>query len=125
MLNEIEKERFNNKVCAKEVRISADIFVSSLMTESAAEVDIVVPDTESQVLLDLYVRICKFALIHGEDLQELFQTSKYVYMSCVIHDITAFKTEFENEEFLKPLFNHGKGEAAMFLTSFPEKNVQS
>jgi glycerol-3-phosphate dehydrogenase len=59
MLNEIEKERFNNKVCAK-VRISADIFVSSLMTESAAEVDIVVPDTESQVLLDLYVRICKF-----------------------------------------------------------------
>ncbi|EOV3765866.1 hypothetical protein ACOPX4_003601 [Escherichia coli] len=57
MFNEIEKERFNNRVSVREVRVSADIFVSSLMTESAAEVDIVVPDSDYRSLQNLYDRL--------------------------------------------------------------------
>lgn len=71
--------------------------------------------------MDLYDRICQFALLHGEDLQGLFQTDRYYYMSCFVRDIEAFKKEFENEEELNPLFNHDKGETAEFLISFPEK----
>ncbi|MEB5981811.1 hypothetical protein [Enterobacter vonholyi] len=125
MFNEIEKERFNNRVCVREVRVSAERFVSSLMTESAAEVDIVVPDSDYQSMKNLYDRLCQYAVMHGEDLQELFQTDSYQYMSCFVHDIEAFKKEFEKEEELKPLFNHDKGDTAEFLISFPEKNIQS
>ncbi|MBE4946841.1 MULTISPECIES: hypothetical protein [unclassified Enterobacter cloacae complex] len=124
MFNQIESERFDKRVCVKEVRVSADIFASSLMTESAAEVDILVPDYECQVLLDLYERLCQFSFRHGEDLQQLFQTDKYVYMTCFIHDVATFETEFVNEDFLKPLFSHGKGGNAMYLISFPEVSIQ-
>ena len=120
MFNEIEKERFNKRTCVREVRVSADIFVSSLMTESAAEVDIVVPDSDCQTMQNLYDRLCQYAVIHGEDLQELFQTESYQYMSCFIRDVESFVAEFGSENALKPLFNHGKGRTAEFLISFPE-----
>ena len=105
MFNEIEKERFNNRVSVREVRVSADIFVSSLMTESAAEVDIVVPDSDYRSLQNLYHRLCQYAVMHGEDLQELFQTDSYQYMSCFIRDVESFVAEFGRENALKPLFN--------------------
>lgn len=120
MLNEIEKERFNNKMCACQVHISADIFVSPLVTERAAEVELTVPDDDYQKEMALYDRICQFALLYGEDLKGLFQNDTYQYISCFIHDISAFRHEFETEELLTPLFNHNKGETAMFVISFPE-----
>lgn len=120
-MTESEKELFNKRIRVGHVLVSADIFVSSYMTISAAEVELNVPNEDYQKAMDLYDRICQFALLYGEDLQELFQSNKYIYMSCFIRDIAAFKSEFENEEELKPLFNHGKGETAMFLISFPHK----
>ncbi len=99
--------------------VSADIFVSSLMTESAAEVDIVVPDSDYRSLQNLYDRLCQYAVMHGEDLQELFQTDSYQYMSCFIRDVESFVAEFGRENALKPLFNHGKGRTDEFLISFP------
>ncbi|EEZ6060052.1 hypothetical protein DCO30_003837 [Escherichia coli O1] len=121
MMTESDKDRFNNRVCVGQVIISADVYVTPVMTESAAEVEITVPDENYQKVMDLYDRICQFALLHGEDLQGLFQTDRYYYMSCFVRDIEAFKKEFKNEDELKPLFNHDKGETAEFLISFPEK----
>lgn len=121
MMTESDKERFNNRICIGQVLVSADVYVTSVMTESAAEVEITVPDENYQKVMDLYDRICQFALLHGEDLQGLFQTDRYYYMSCFVRDIEAFKKEFENEDELKPLFNHDQGETAEFLISFPEK----
>lgn len=120
-MTESEKELFSKRLYVRQVLISADFFVTPVMTESAAVVDIIVPDSEYRILLELYNRICQFSLLHGEDLQELFQTNKYIYMSCFIRDVAAFKSEFECEEVLEPLFNHGKGETAMFVISFPKK----
>lgn len=37
-MNNSEKERFNNRVCVGQVRISADVYINSGMSESAAEV---------------------------------------------------------------------------------------
>lgn len=37
-MNKSEKERFNNRVCVGQVRISADVYINSGMSESAAEV---------------------------------------------------------------------------------------
>ncbi|MCL5500250.1 hypothetical protein [Escherichia coli] len=121
MMTESDKERFNNRVCVGQVIISADVYVTPVMTESAAEVELIVPNEDYQKVMDLYDRICQFALLHGEDLQGLFQTDRYYYISCFARDIEAFKKEFENEEELKSLFNHNKGETAGFLISFPEK----
>ncbi|EIS1621997.1 hypothetical protein L2C17_004500 [Salmonella enterica subsp. enterica serovar Sandiego] len=121
MMTESDKERFNNRICVGHVLVSADIYVTPVMTESAAEVELIVPDEDYQKKMDLYDRICQFALLHGEDLQGLFQTSRYYYMSCFVRDIEAFKKEFGKEEELKPLFNHGKGKTDEFLISFPEK----
>lgn len=121
MMTESEKERFNKRVCVGNLLVSADVYVTPGMTESAAEVELTIPDDDYQNEMDLYDRICQFALLHGEDLQGLFQTDRYYYMSCFVRDIATFKAEFENEEMLKPLFNHGKGETAEFLISFPEK----
>ncbi|WP_254304372.1 hypothetical protein [Candidatus Sodalis sp. SoCistrobi] len=70
---------------------------------------------------DLYDRISHYALLHGEDLQGMFKNDKYLYMSCFIRDVAAFRNEFESEEVLKPLFSHGKGDASEFVISFPEK----
>lgn len=123
MMTESEKELFNKRVCAGHVLVSADVYIAPLMTESAAEVELTVPNDDHQKVMDLYDRICQFTLLHGEDLQELFQTNKYIYMSCFVRDIAAFKAEFESEELLKPLFDHGKGETAMFLISFPERSI--
>ncbi|EAV5151672.1 hypothetical protein R4U03_004482 [Salmonella enterica] len=113
MMTESDKERFNKRIFG-EALVSADIYIGEITTASAAEVNI----TESA----LYDRISQYALLHGEDLQGLFQTDRYLYMSCFIRDVTVFKAEFENEESLKPLFSHGKGETAEFLISFPEKS---
>ena len=121
MMTESDKERFNKRICVGHVLVSADIYVTPSMTESAVEVELTVPDDDYQKAMDLYDRICQFALLHGEDLQGLFQTDRYYYISCFVRDIEAFKKEFENEEELKTLFNHDKGETAEFLISFPEK----
>lgn len=121
MMTESDKERFNERICIGHVLVSADIYVTPVMTESAAEVELTVPNDDYQKAMDLYDRICQFALLHGEDLQGLFQTSRYYYMSCFVRDIEAFKKEFEKEEELKPLFNHNKGDTAEFVISFPEK----
>jgi mRNA-degrading endonuclease HigB of HigAB toxin-antitoxin module len=84
------------------------------MTESAAEVKLIVPNENYQKVMDLYDRYAVF-LLHGEDAR-LFQTDRYCYMSCFVRDIATFKAEFENEEMLKPLFNHGKGKRLSFLS---------
>lgn len=120
-MNNSDLERFNKRICVGEVLVSADIYVTPVMTESAAEVELIVPNDDYQKEMDLYDRICQFALLHGEDLQGLFQTDRYYYISCFVREIEAFKTEFESDEMFKPLFNHGKGETAEFLISFPEK----
>ncbi|CAI1172044.1 hypothetical protein [Serratia entomophila] len=121
MMTEADKERFNMRVCVGELLVSADFYVNPVMTESAAEVKIVVPDSDYQTTLDLYDRLCQYALMHGEDLQSLFQTEKYKYISCFIHDVAAFKAEFESEDILRSLFNHGKGDTAEILISLPEE----
>ncbi|EEH4986614.1 hypothetical protein I5420_22505 [Citrobacter koseri] len=121
MMTKSDKERFNNRICVGHVLVSADIYVTPVMTESAAEVELTVPNDDYQKAMDLYDRICQFALLHGEDLQGLFKNSRYYYMSCFVRDVEAFKKEFEKEEELKPLFNHDKGDTAEFLISFPEK----
>ena len=121
-MTESDKELFNKRICVGHVLVSADIYTTPVMTESAAEVELTVPDDDNQKVMGLYDRICQFTLLHGEDLQELFQTTRYIYMSCFVHDIAAFEAEFESEEVLKPLFNHGKGETAMYLISFPKRS---
>ncbi|WP_459496811.1 hypothetical protein [Erwinia amylovora] len=121
-MNESEKKRFNDRVCVGQVRISADVYITSGMSESAAEVEIKVPNEDYQKELELYERICDFALLHGEDLQGLFQTRSYYYMSCFIRNTDAFKQVFGEYDALKPLFNHAKGDAAEFLISFPERS---
>ena len=79
MMTESDKERFNNRVCVGQVIISADVYVTPVMTESAAEVELIVPNEDYQKVMDLYDRICQFALLHGEDLQGLFQTDRYYW----------------------------------------------
>lgn len=118
MMNEFEIKRFNNRVSLGEVRISAEVMVSALMTESVAEVDITVSDPDN--VGDLYNRVCQYAIKHGEDYQSLFQTERYQYMSCLISDTKSFISHFANDEILKPLFNHGKGDATEFIVSFPD-----
>lgn len=122
MMTEFDKERFNNRICIGQVLVSADVYVTPDMTESAAEVELIVPDEDYQKEMILYDRICQFSLVHGENLQSLFQTERYQYISCFIRDVSAFKSEFEGEDILNGLFNHDKGEASYFLISFPEKN---
>lgn len=119
-MTESDKERFSMRVCVDEVRISADVYIDSGETESAAELELIVPDKDYQVVKNLYDHLCQFALIYGENLQGLFQTDRYNYMSCFIRDVSAFRSEFEQEEVLKPLFSHDKGETAHFILSFPE-----
>ncbi|EAY1659367.1 hypothetical protein NLB09_004342 [Salmonella enterica] len=113
MMNESDKKRFNMRIPG-EALVSAEVYSGSI--SSAAEVCITEPV--------LYRRICDYVLLNGTDLQELFQTDRYLYMSCFIRDVTGFKAEFENDESLKPLFGHGKGETAEFLISFPEETNQ-
>ncbi|EKQ2369250.1 hypothetical protein P4Z79_004189 [Salmonella enterica] len=115
MMTKNDKERFNKRISG-EVQISADIRVSDLMTEGAAYVTI----TESP----LYERVCQYALQHGEDLQGMFKDEKYEYMSCFVRDVAAFRSNFESEELLKPLFNHDKGDTVEFVISVPEKRVE-
>lgn len=111
MIAEYDKERFSNRIRG-EVHISADIRVSDFITEGAAYVTVTEPS--------LYERISQYAFQYGEDLQGMFRNEKYEYMSCFVRDVTAFRTEFENEEILKPLFSHDKGETVAFVISFPE-----
>ncbi|HFP5291016.1 TPA: hypothetical protein ACHIEA_004602 [Escherichia coli] len=115
MMTKHDKERFNKRI-GGEVQISADIRVNDLMTEGAAYVTV----TESS----LYERVCLYALQHGEDLQGMFKDEKYEYMSCFVRDVAAFRSNFESEEPLKPLFNHDKGDTVEFVISVPEKRVE-
>ncbi|EPL2701832.1 hypothetical protein R4R28_004290 [Escherichia coli] len=115
MMTKYDKERFNKRI-SDEVQISADIRINDFMTESATYVII----TESS----LYERICQYALQHGEDLQGMFKDERYEYMSCFVRDVAAFRANFESEEMLKPLFNHGKGNTVEFVISVPEKRVK-
>lgn len=115
MMTKHDKERFNKRI-GGEVQISADIHVSDFMTEGAAYVTIT-ESTESS----LYERVCQYALQHGEDLQGMFKNEKYEYMSCFVRDVAAFRANFDNEEMLKALFNHGKGDTVEFVISVPEK----
>ncbi|HCA3439632.1 TPA: hypothetical protein MO340_004194 [Salmonella enterica subsp. salamae serovar 35:g,m,s,t:-] len=111
MLNNNEKMRFEQRIKG-ELLVSADVYISMNVSESAVELRITEPA--------LYERISQYAERYGEDLQGLFQTKKYQYMSCFIYDAIAFEEEFKNENALKPLFSHGKGETVEFLVSFPE-----
>ncbi|HBR1984815.1 TPA: hypothetical protein L9M67_005002 [Klebsiella quasipneumoniae subsp. quasipneumoniae] len=115
MMTKYDKERFNKRI-SDEVQISADIRINDFMTESATYVTI----TKSS----LYERICQYALQHGEDLQGMFKNERYEYMSCFVRDVAAFRANFESEEMLKPLFNHGKGDTVEFVISVPEKETR-
>ncbi|MHB9331378.1 hypothetical protein ACP3S7_28165 [Phytobacter ursingii] len=121
MMIESDKERFNKRICVGHVLVSADVYLKPGISESAAKVELIVPDEDYQKVMDLYDRICQFTLLHGEDLQGLFKTERYYYITCFVRHTEKFIAEFESEEMLKPLFHHGKGETAMFLISFPEK----
>lgn len=113
MMSEYDKERFN-------MRIVGEVLVWDYLKNDndTADIGADIKITESP----LHDRISQYALLHGEDLQGMFKDEKYEYMSCFIRDVAAFRTEFENEKALNPLFNHGKGESAEFLISFPEKS---
>ncbi|HGJ5880691.1 MAG TPA: hypothetical protein ACHBZ9_17020 [Arsenophonus nasoniae] len=114
LMSESDKERFN-------MRIGGEVILwDYLKTEKVIE-DIGVVITVKNA--DLYDRISHYVLLHGEDLQGMFKDEKYLYMSCFIRDVRAFRNEFELEEALKPLFNHGKGDASEFLISFPESEI--
>ncbi|HAW0459864.1 TPA: hypothetical protein JLS11_004455 [Escherichia coli] len=115
MMTKYDKERFNKRISG-EVQISADIRINDFMTESATYITITEPS--------LYKRICQYALQHGEDLQGMFKNKKYEYMSCFVRDVATFRANFENEETLKPLFNHGKGDTVEFVISAPEKECR-
>ncbi|WOI84404.1 hypothetical protein [Citrobacter braakii] len=60
MMTESDKERFNNRICVGHVLVSADVYVTQSMTESAAEVELIVPNDDYKNLMDLYDRICQF-----------------------------------------------------------------
>lgn len=115
MMTKYDKERFNKRI-GGEVQISADIRVNDFMTEGVVYVTV----AESS----LYERICQYALQHGEDLQGMFKDERYEYMSCFVRDVAAFRANFESEEMLKPLFNHGKSDTVEFVISVPEKRVK-
>lgn len=110
MIAEYDKERFSNRIRG-EVHISADIRVSDFITEGAAYVTVTEPS--------LYERISQYAFQYGEDLQGMFRNEKYEYMSCFVRDVTAFRTEFENEEILKPLLVMIKVKPLRLLSVFP------
>lgn len=114
--NKHDTEYFNSRILGG-VLVSADIFTSPCVSESAAEVIISDPD--------LYEKIWRYAFLNGEDLQSLFQDDEYAYMSCFIRDVKAFQSEFENEDSLKKLFQHDKGSTDYYLISFPETKRQT
>ncbi|CAI1205999.1 Uncharacterised protein [Serratia ficaria] len=116
MISESDKARFNTRI-GGEVLVWDYLDNNEGIVQIGADVEI----TESS----LCERLSEYALLHGEDLQGMFKDEKYEYMSCFIRDVAGFKAKFENEEFLKPLFSHGKGETAEFLISFPEKHIQT
>jgi hypothetical protein len=121
MMNELEKERFENKVCVGEILISSDAYSYPQISHSAAEIKLIVPEENYDAPLDLYYRLCHFSKIHGKDLQDSFHTDQYYYMSCFIHDVDAFKNEFSGDEQLKPLFNPDRGVIKKFIISFPKR----
>lgn len=114
LMSESDKERFN-------MRIGGEVILWDYL-----KTDKVIEDIGAVITVknpDLYDRISHYALLHGEDLQGMFKNDKYLYMSCFIRDVAAFRNEFELEEALKPLFNHGKGDASEFVISFPESEI--
>lgn len=107
-----DKERFSK-------RIIGDLIIWDYLKNDKGTTDIgeEVIITESS----LYERISEYTFLYGEDLQGMFKNDRYEYMSFFVRNVEKFSAEFGNEELLKPLFNHGKGETAEFLISFPEK----
>ncbi|EBM9948429.1 hypothetical protein S576_23640 [Salmonella enterica subsp. enterica serovar Give] len=114
MMTESDKERFNG-------RIGREVIVWDYLKNDNGTADIGADVKITESLL--YDRISQYALLYGEDLQGMFKNEKYEYISCFIRDVAAFRTEFENEEVLDALFNHGKGETVEYLISFPEKAI--
>ncbi|MDE9544146.1 hypothetical protein [Xenorhabdus bovienii] len=112
--NEIDTERFTNRIKIQ-IIISADVFILSNMTESAAEVKII-----NRELCD---KVSDFAFRNAINYQELFQDDKYIYMSCFAYDVHAFKNEFKNEKLLEPLFKHKVGKTDHFMISFPDRKI--
>ncbi|KML64999.1 hypothetical protein G032_21260 [Pectobacterium carotovorum subsp. carotovorum ICMP 5702] len=112
-MSESDQLRFHNRIVGRGVIISADGYINPLATQSLAEVNVIEPL--------LYERISQYAFLNGEDLQGMFKTKEFLYMSCFIRDVDDFKSVFGNEESLHSLFNHGKGDTAEILISFPEK----
>ncbi|QBY46422.1 hypothetical protein QE197_22815 (plasmid) [Arsenophonus nasoniae] len=110
--NKSDKERFNTRI-GREVILWDYLKTDKVIADIGIDITIKDPD--------LYDRISNYVLLHGEDLQGMFKNEKYLYMSCFIRDVRAFRNEFELEERLKPLFSHGKGDAFEFVISFPEK----
>lgn len=111
MLNNNEKMRFERRIKG-ELIIFANIYVSTNIWGLAVELRITEPA--------LYERICQYVEQYGKDLQGMFQTKKYQYMSCFIYDTIAFKEAFKKESALESLFSHDKGETVEFCVSFPE-----
>lgn len=115
MMTELDKKRFDSRILGK-VIVSAEIQCGANSIESAAEAYI----TESS----LYERICEYSILHGEDLQGLFKTDNYTYMSLFINNVEAFHAEFFGEDLLHELFNHNKRETVTYLISYPENMLK-
>ncbi|MEY0079133.1 hypothetical protein AB7W43_21460 [Providencia rettgeri] len=109
--NKIDTEKFNNRIKGY-VIVSAEVFISSCVSESAFEVKISTPD--------LYEKISDFAFNHAVNYQELFQDDKYVYMSCFVYDVCQFKKQFEKEVLLKSFFEN---EVDHLMISFPDRPI--
>lgn len=93
-------------------RIDNKVIVSAEFDEDCA-VNVNIGQTE------LYERICNFALNYGKDLQGVFETRCYSYLTCFIYDLNAFTKHFCGDNDLSLLFNHGYGENERFLISVP------
>ncbi|VCY81176.1 hypothetical protein BANRA_05013 [Escherichia coli] len=61
MMTESDKERFNKRICVGHVLVSADIYVTPVMTESAAEVELTVLTT---IIKRQWICMIVFASLH-------------------------------------------------------------
>ncbi|KMK87262.1 hypothetical protein KCQ_05616 [Pectobacterium atrosepticum ICMP 1526] len=111
-MSKLDQLRFHKRIVGGGVLISADGYINPITTQSLAEVNVTEPL--------LYERISQYAYLNGEDLQGMFKTKKFLYMSCFIRDVSGFKSAFGNEVSLNPLFNNDRGGTAEFVISFPE-----
>lgn len=113
--NKYDKENFKNRIKGM-VLVSADKFTGEdrVVSESLLEVKI----KENM----LYNKICNYAFNNGLHYQELFQDSKYIYMTCFIYDASDFRKIFAEEELLKSVL---ESKADHFSISFPKTKVSN